>query len=253
MALNRSHLLSLSPELLDEIVAYLPQQMLLQLLLICQQLQPHSARQIYKSVKVTGPRATLCFSTISSPDASLPYGKYIRSLTYIVTSYEGVSFQYQGFCTALAHTPQLTILYIDIPFIYSSLLVEVMYLRSIIRSVYDYNGSVAAIPDPLPNLVQLHISGDLSFIELASFRAITNLRIETIDSLHDVQTMLECLTDNGSNLANTSLVDLSLTLSSNNAIEIVQSLHEIGRTMRSVKYLSIYNHNINALVSYLYF
>lgn len=250
MALNGPHLLRLSTELLDEIAQYLPRQSLLPLLHICQQLQPVSARQLYRSVEVTGPNASLCFSTLSSPDATIPYGHYIHSLTYFVTSYEDVSLRYRGFCNALAHTPQLISLYLNIPFDVSSLLVEMMFHRSIIRFAYHYKGNVAVIPDPLPNLTQLRISGDLSFIQLAGFRTITTLRIETIETLHDIQYMLISLTDDGSHQANTSLVDLSLSLSSDNTIEIIKSLYEIGKTMRAVKYLSIYSHNINALVSH---
>jgi len=163
---------------------------------------------------------------------------------------DNITLWYQGFCNALDHTCQLISLCLDIPFDFSSLLVEVMYLRSIICSTYNYKGNVAAVPDPLPNLIKLRISGDLSFIELFNFRKITSLQIETIETPHDVQSMLESLTDGGSNQANISLVELSLSLSSNNTIEIVKSLHKIGQIMCAVKYLSINNHNINALVSH---
>jgi len=110
--------------------------------------------------------------------------------------------------------------------------------------------NVAVVPDSLPNLIRLRISSDLSFIQLSNFQKITSLQIETIETPHDVQSMLESLTDGGSNQANISLVKLSLSLSSNNTIKIVESLQKIGQIMLAVKYLSINNHNINALVSH---
>jgi hypothetical protein len=245
---------ALVDEVLDEIVTYLPRRSLLQLSITCRLLQSVSSRQLYRCVEVTGTNATRCFLTLGSSNTTQPYGNYIRSLTYIATSYEDPSLQYQLLCLALAHTRQLISLHLDIPLIYSSLLVEKMYRSTISRSVYDYidNGSVPLVSDPLPNLAQLSISGDINFIQLASFRTITALQIGTIDTVGDVQTLLECLTDYRTTHFNTSLIDLSLFLSFDNTIETIQTFHEMGKTMRAVEYLRIYNHNINALVSYFF-
>lgn len=157
---------------------------------------------------------------------------------------------------ALAHTPNLVTLNFTVPSEYGAALVSKMHRRGIICNRGDFvrKETVLVISDPLPNLAHLRISGDTYLVELATFRKLTTLQIEDVDTLDGFQIMIECLTDEfpvNISSTNASLINLTLGLSSDNPIEITECLHAIGK-MLSLEYLSIYTNDVNALVSYLF-
>ena len=253
MALKFSRLQGLSTELLDEISAYLPQHSLLRLLSVCKLLQPVAARQLYRSVEVCNMNAIKCFTTLGSKEATLPYGNYIRSIAFILTNglYDCELYDYPFYflCKALFHTPSLTALSLNIDTKCSLRLLVQMKNSAIVRTIHDYNdrNDPDAIPDPILNLNQLSISGDLSFFQLACFRSITILKVDTISKFSDIEEMVECLKEGSSTI---SLINLSMFLDFENTIEIIKSLRTIGQAMYAIEYLRIDSDNIEAQVNY---
>ena len=172
-----------------------------------------------------------------------------------MTSDEDTLLKYTLFCKALDHTPGLITINLRIPSEYSAALILKMYQSGIIctRDNCISNGTVLVISDPLPKLFHFQIFGDVYPVELSSFRNLTTLHIEEIDTLDGLQAMIECLTDKfptSASMTNTSLINLTIGLSFDIPTEIIWCLQEIGK-MLAIEYLSIFSDNINALVSYL--
>jgi len=220
-----------------------PQEFRPSLIRSCKRLYYIVTRVQYKEIEVQDREARLLFAIVASPlSTTIPYGKLIRSLTFVATTSTDIYLSFTICCDALLQMTNLISLNLLIPRHHTRFLLTQMRKTAII--------SAASSPvQALPRLRNFGLQGDVQFAGILRNRPIVQFHLTEPVGYADLTFLQEVLSPSQ---PNTDIREICLTFEFIKPSRTIFAIQNLAKSFPKLQHLSIYVSTLNGLVSFFF-